>query len=58
MQANATLKSFLANMDPSRKSGWPDLCLVLHLWYIDTARMQKKVKEKLMVLKFVDVVSE
>jgi len=29
MLANATSRSFLANMDPSRKSGWPDPCLAL-----------------------------
>ena len=29
MLANATSRSFLANMDPSRKSEWPDLCLAL-----------------------------
>jgi hypothetical protein len=31
MLANATSRSFLANMDPSKKSGWPDLCLALLL---------------------------
>jgi len=58
MLANATSRSFLANTDLSRKSGWPDQSPVSLSSSFVTARTRKKPNVKLTAQKFVDGVLE
>lgn len=55
MHPNAILREFSANMDPSKKFGWPEVCPVLLLWFTGTKKMQKKLVVLLMDLMFVAV---